>query len=242
MEMTTKEEALARRRTQNREAQRRFRWKQSRQKEEASAAASRSEQQRATTIDFDMPSENFAHPIPDDGYRTDGCFITSGLRLFGNYTLLDSFNMQGCAASDEVLQVMNNKDVDMPTMLTPPESELHSARATATPPHQMREERQTPQSRSREHTRIKSSTIPETGKAQHTPRSGVATQSPSNKAQGWMSSLHIAAQNGNDRIVRMLLRHQSDSNERDSDGLTPLHYAIRAQGTPATPRRRPVAD
>jgi hypothetical protein len=187
-----------------------------------------------------MPSENFALPIPDDEYGTDGCFITSGLRLFGNYTLLDSFNMQGCAASDEVLQVMNDKDMDMPTMLTPPESELHSARATATPPHQTREEHHWPPFRlaeptssvtqpmayiGRKHTRTKASTIPETGKAEHTLPEGDATQSPSNKAQGWMSSLHIAAQNGNDRIVRMLLRHQGDSNERDSDGLTPLYYA-----------------
>ncbi|KAI0811680.1 hypothetical protein GGR55DRAFT_677904 [Xylaria sp. FL0064] len=224
MDMNTKEEALARRRAQNREAQRRFRWKQSQQKGEASAAESRSEQLRATTMDaepsFEMPLENFARPIPDDGYGTDGCFITSGLRLFGNYTLLDSFNMQGCAASDEVLQVMNNKDMDMPTMLTPPESELYSARANAMSPHQMREEHhwppfrqaeptsivtqpmayidssteiQMPQSTAREHIRTKSSTIPETGKAQHTPQEGDATQSPSNKAQGWMSSLHIAA-------------------------------------------------
>jgi len=194
-----------------------------------------------------MPSENFALPIPDDEYGTDGCFITSGLRLFGNYTLLDSFNMQGCAASDEVPPVMNDKDMDMPAMLTPPESELHSARPTATPPHgtieaphQTREEHRWPPFRQaeptsnvtqpmayigREHTRTRSSTIPETGKAQHTPPEGDAIQSSSNKAQGWMSSLHIAAQNGNDRIVRMLLQHQSDSNERDSDGLTPLYYA-----------------
>lgn len=167
--------------------------------------------------------------------------------------------MQGCVASDEVLQTMNDKDMDMPTMLTPPESELHSARTTVTPPHEaieapheMREsvywppfrqaertssvtqpmayignstERQMPQRRGREHTKTKSSTLLVTGKAQHTPPEGDATQSPSNKAQGWMSSLHIAAQNGNDRIVRMLLRHQSDINERDSDGLTPLYYA-----------------
>lgn len=43
---------------------------------------------------------------------------------------------------------------------------------------------------------------------------------------GWASPLHIAAKKGHDRIVRVLLRHQVDCNERDSDGLMPLMHAI----------------
>lgn len=43
----------------------------------------------------------------------------------------------------------------------------------------------------------------------------------------WESPLHIAAQKGYDGIVRLLLEHGADCNEKDSDGLTPLTHAIR---------------
>lgn len=43
---------------------------------------------------------------------------------------------------------------------------------------------------------------------------------------GWLSPLHLAAQNGHERIVRVLLQHNIDCNEVDSDGLTPLIHAI----------------
>ncbi|KAL7964037.1 ankyrin repeat-containing domain protein [Trichoderma sp. SZMC 28014] len=43
----------------------------------------------------------------------------------------------------------------------------------------------------------------------------------------WESPLHIAAQKGYDGIVRLLLEHGADCNEKDSDGLTPLAHAIR---------------
>lgn len=41
---------------------------------------------------------------------------------------------------------------------------------------------------------------------------------------GWASSLHIAAQKGHDRIVRVLLQHSTESNVNvpDSEGRTPL--------------------
>jgi hypothetical protein len=42
---------------------------------------------------------------------------------------------------------------------------------------------------------------------------------------GWLSPLHIAAQKGHERIVRVLLQHKIDCNEADSDGLTPLIHA-----------------
>ena len=42
----------------------------------------------------------------------------------------------------------------------------------------------------------------------------------------WQGALHLAAQKGYDSILRVLLEHNTDSNERDSDGLTPLMHAI----------------
>ena len=42
---------------------------------------------------------------------------------------------------------------------------------------------------------------------------------------GWMSPLHMAAQRGHSRIVRMILQHDPVCDERDSDGVTPLMHA-----------------
>lgn len=47
------------------------------------------------------------------------------------------------------------------------------------------------------------------------------------REDSWQGPLHIAAQKGHDQIVRLLLQHTIDCNERDSDGLTPLFYAIK---------------
>jgi hypothetical protein len=56
--------------------------------------------------------------------------------------------------------------------------------------------------------------------------------------RGWLGPLHLAAAKGNDRIVRILLRHQSAPdfgclgncgsgvNEPDSDGMTALMHAV----------------
>ncbi|KAJ5086873.1 hypothetical protein NUU61_008180 [Penicillium alfredii] len=43
--------------------------------------------------------------------------------------------------------------------------------------------------------------------------------------KGWISTLHIAAQKGHERIVRVLLRANMDPNQTDSDGRTPLTHA-----------------
>ncbi|RFU78091.1 ankyrin repeat domain-containing 27 [Trichoderma arundinaceum] len=43
---------------------------------------------------------------------------------------------------------------------------------------------------------------------------------------GWLSALHMAARRGHGGIVRLLLQHCMDTNERDSDGLTPLMHAV----------------
>lgn len=44
--------------------------------------------------------------------------------------------------------------------------------------------------------------------------------------KAWRGPLHIAVQKGNDRIVRLLICHTKDCNERDSSGATPLYYAV----------------
>ncbi|KAI0972010.1 ankyrin repeat-containing domain protein [Xylaria arbuscula] len=53
------------------------------------------------------------------------------------------------------------------------------------------------------------------------------TSKPFSKSTGgWLSPLHIAARKGSSRIIRMLLQHNSDCNELDSEGLTPLVHAV----------------
>jgi hypothetical protein len=55
----------------------------------------------------------------------------------------------------------------------------------------------------------------------------LSTASPEEALDGWVSTLHIAAQKGHESIVRTLLQHGNlDCNERDSDGQTPLMHAV----------------
>ncbi|KAI1387666.1 ankyrin repeat-containing domain protein [Hypoxylon trugodes] len=44
--------------------------------------------------------------------------------------------------------------------------------------------------------------------------------------EGWIGSLHIAAQSGHERMVALLLDQGEDPDEKDSDGRTPLTHAI----------------
>lgn len=44
--------------------------------------------------------------------------------------------------------------------------------------------------------------------------------------KGWLSTIHIAARQGNDLILNMLIQQNADLNEKDSNGRTPLIYAV----------------
>ncbi|RWA06757.1 hypothetical protein EKO27_g8353 [Xylaria grammica] len=49
---------------------------------------------------------------------------------------------------------------------------------------------------------------------------------PGQKLRGWLGPLHIAAQKGHGAIVRILMQHNTNCDERDSDGMTALMHAI----------------
>lgn len=59
-------------------------------------------------------------------------------------------------------------------------------------------------------------------------RESLATEEPSVKhlEGNWVSALHIAAQKGHIRIVRVLLQHGVNCNQKDGEGLTPLIHSI----------------
>ncbi|KAJ3580173.1 hypothetical protein NPX13_g390 [Xylaria arbuscula] len=44
--------------------------------------------------------------------------------------------------------------------------------------------------------------------------------------RGWLRPLHVAAQKGHGAIVRLLVQHSTDCDERDSDGMTALMHAV----------------
>ena len=72
--------------------------------------------------------------------------------------------------------------------------------------------------------------VPKTSQGLHKsspdPRSDSSSCFSGSKANGWLSPLHIAAQKGHDRIVRMLLQHNADCDEKDSDSLAPIIHAV----------------
>ncbi|KAK8033523.1 hypothetical protein PG991_002921 [Apiospora marii] len=60
----------------------------------------------------------------------------------------------------------------------------------------------------------------------HHSTTSTPTQAAGSEEKAWRGPLHIAVQKGNDRIVRLLICHTKDCNERDSSGATPLYYAV----------------
>ncbi|KAI0114054.1 ankyrin repeat-containing domain protein [Nemania sp. FL0031] len=55
---------------------------------------------------------------------------------------------------------------------------------------------------------------------------GPMSKSTMRSTSGWLSPLHMAARKGSSRIIRILLQHNSDCDELDSEGLTPLIHAV----------------
>lgn len=49
---------------------------------------------------------------------------------------------------------------------------------------------------------------------------------PREQDPGWLTPLHIAAHNGNVKIVQLLVQQNPDCNDKDSDGMTPLMLAV----------------
>ncbi|RDW79170.1 uncharacterized protein DSM5745_06022 [Aspergillus mulundensis] len=60
----------------------------------------------------------------------------------------------------------------------------------------------------------------------HDVSGAIAAEPAAENGEGWLSSMHIAAQNGHERILGVLLeKGNMDPDCTDSDGRTPLYYA-----------------
>ncbi|KAI1799351.1 ankyrin repeat-containing domain protein [Daldinia bambusicola] len=59
-----------------------------------------------------------------------------------------------------------------------------------------------------------------------TPPSPTSGNSSLKCADGWLSPLHMAAKKGSTRVIQMLLDHNCDCDELDSQDMSPLAYAV----------------
>ncbi|KAH6886252.1 ankyrin repeat-containing domain protein [Thelonectria olida] len=101
--------------------------------------------------------------------------------------------------------------------------------ASSVEPRRLLVEHQPDQSRQSSRS---SSGIPVPPPSQNSASSGAGDSAPArpqttaeDHGKGWLSTLHIAARRGHERIVRTLIEHDIDCNEEDSDGRTALIHA-----------------
>ncbi|KAL2016550.1 hypothetical protein VTK56DRAFT_3407 [Thermocarpiscus australiensis] len=219
-----KDDPIARRREQNRLAQRRSRWKQSQRK----ASARKQERQDKTGSaspqpnqlgmpSFSSVSETILSPnafsmtfeIDEPGHSAEiPCPVVPG-GLLGDHTYSDFSDLGGflpqpstCAAYMMGGLSLVGEDATggtTPTHQSPDSSALRRGSRSAS----------------------LSNSIP--AREPPPPSRGPALE------RGWLGPLHLAAAKGNDRIVRILLKHRSPDcsvNEPDSDGLTALMHAV----------------
>ncbi|KAI1271769.1 ankyrin repeat-containing domain protein [Xylaria sp. FL0933] len=219
------EKILERRRVQNREAQRRFREKKTLQKtldflqlHDHSRRELDNLLQFSPSADLSLPlhswqfteaSTDTARPTRNWDSATPDPIVTDEAGLFGYVKALDDVTSQlyGFPLPGPTVAMSDTTDASLgiPT----PEA---SVKTSTDCPLGRLETSLSPQNPSPESF----------GKAP----SGLGSESSPENTGGWLSPLHIAAKKGSSRIIQMLLQHNSDCNELDSEGLTPLMYAV----------------
>ncbi|KAF2963150.1 hypothetical protein GQX73_g10430 [Xylaria multiplex] len=153
------------------------------------------------------PQAPLAAPLRQN--REGECVFSSAVSIFGHYTLLDAVDMNG-------IDRFSTAAVNMP--LTPSSETPWLTNESTSTSHE---------------SGGFGSVVINPGKVRASPNGNevpstdlILANGQQGDSYGWQSPLHLAAQKGDDRIVRVLLQYQSDCNERDSDGLTPLFHAI----------------
>ncbi|KAI0877412.1 ankyrin repeat-containing domain protein [Hypoxylon argillaceum] len=217
------EKILERRRVQNREAQRRFREKKTLQKTldllQFHGHAYRdldSLLQSSPSVDLSRPLPSSC-PLPDTIPETVVADITASTQSW-DWPTPDSV----VADDASLFEYGNAPEDDAASQLSifPPQplSTASNNHGILTPDTSVRKSIDCP-------LRIKETSLSPQNTGQEAPDN--TSQSPTVKsASGWLSPLHIAARKGSSRIIRMLVQHNSDCNEPDSEGLTPLIHAV----------------
>ncbi|KAI0145949.1 hypothetical protein F4776DRAFT_384963 [Hypoxylon sp. NC0597] len=222
---TSSQEALERRRTQNREAQRRFRRKRTLQasvdwNEVLSNALNATYD--PTHIDIqpqDLPSSDASFTptsLPSTSFN-------SALGYFGCLTPPHS----ECSPQDvdkflEHASSSSTQNIDPAFSSSRPSPPTKSATRIQT--HD-----KYPSNLSGNTPLTRSGSVASAGQGyglgSESPGDYTSTSSSTN-ACGWLSPLHMAARRGNDRIAWLLLQQGVDCNEKDSDGLTPIMHGV----------------
>ena len=118
-----------------------------------------------------------------------------------------------------------NTGTDLPTSFSHSSTPAHKPdpRAFPTPPFYQGPQSLRPPSR---HLHPASGSISELDAyARHHHNSNPERSESVPMSNDWLPALHIAAQKGHDRIVRILLERDVSINEKDSDGKTALHFS-----------------
>ncbi|KAJ8063553.1 hypothetical protein OCU04_007425 [Sclerotinia nivalis] len=224
-------DTIERRRLQNRIAQRKFRQKRDEKRNRAAAVGQIESSTSSSSIAGSGTNQSSTPPsqlsTPTTVEQSDPTAVSS-LKLgdvnFWDLNAIDGF-ISGVNTSESVSETDYFRSLDFtapsPAQASPTttfDSFFPRNRAFLTPPF----------------------TGTQSGALQNTPsailpydsRDSKSLDSPSSNKRSaendaWLSTLHIAAQNGHDRILHRLIQHNNmDCNEKDSEGRTPLMVAV----------------
>ncbi|OTA66639.1 hypothetical protein K449DRAFT_235875 [Hypoxylon sp. EC38] len=222
---TSTQEALERRRTQNREAQRRFRRKRTLQASiDWNEVLSNALNATYEPTHIDIQSQDF--PSSDASFTPTSHPSTSFNSAFGYFGCLTPPQSE-CSPQD-VDQFLEHASSSSAQNIEPTFSSSRLSPSTKSvtriQPHEKYSgtlSGNTPLTRS--------GSVASTGqgyrRGSESPSDYTSALSTTNTC-GWLSPLHMAARRGNDRIAWLLLQQGVDCNEKDSDGLTPIMHAV----------------
>ncbi|KAL4998580.1 ankyrin repeat-containing domain protein [Aspergillus recurvatus] len=207
-----------RRRLQNRIAQRRFRQKKQHERSIDRGRADRPATDAPSSGDIVSSAENPFHPVvaealPGGNDPTDTRIDAAQFDIAVIDNLLDRYNSSGSPSDAQLFSFLASA------------RSVQASRSGSTIPQGTvlesgpQSSRRTQPDAEPNHLRDASGTTSVTGDAAHEPFS-------IENGESWLSTIHIAAQNGHEPVLRVLLEKSNmDPDCTDSDGRTPLCYA-----------------
>ncbi|KAL9029767.1 MAG: hypothetical protein Q9196_002028 [Gyalolechia fulgens] len=225
------EDALEVRRIQNRMAQRRFRSRK--QMHHGSTGRTEALENSSGSASSEPQCQQ---PSPGDAYPSPTLFHNAAVNYniqcsgsqnlsYGDHIFLDDVAFLDNNATPSTTDYHSS----LPALQTPPTSSTNVGQTPSTFPCNfplgLPEYFPSSSANSQPLTRSSSASL-DLSSQYPTPAHDVSANLVDKKTGGWLSPLHIAAQKGLGRIVNLLLQHNVDCNEEDSDCLTPIIHAI----------------